>query len=217
MAAPFVAAAEAAGFTVIAEEYAPTDASDFSPYLLRLRDARPDFLYVIWAGANSPWMQLLELDLPGAGITITTGAPERAALSAMIPLGQVGGIGFCVYYPTLPQNEPLNDWLVERHWEAYGMAPDLFTSGGFAAASAIITALELTGGVTDPAVLIPTMRGMEFNSPTGMRYFRPEDHQAMQGLFEVDFTWEEGVDHMVPSFRRVIPSDEIVPPIMNGR
>jgi len=93
----------------------------------------------------------------------------------------------------------------------------LFTSGGFAAASAIITALEITNGNTDPDVLIPAMRGMEFNTPTGMRYFRPEDHQAMQALFEIEFSWQEGDEYMKPLFRREISMNEIRPPILNGR
>jgi len=185
MVEPFMAAAEAAGFIITQIEYAPVDATDFTPFILRLREAAPDYLYTVWAGANSPYPQIMELDLPGAGITIITGAPELEGLRAMIPLGQIGGIGFCVYYYTLPQGEPMNDWLVENYMARHGMQPDIFVSGGMAAASAIITALELTGGVTDPAVLIPTMRGMQFNSPTGMRWFRAEDHQAMQPLFEI--------------------------------
>jgi len=217
MVEPFIPVVEGMGFDFVQAEFAPADATDFSPFLLRLRETAPDYLYVIWAGANNPWMQMMELDLVGAGITIITGAPELAALYPMRPLGEIGGFGFCVYYPTLPQNEPMNDWLVARHMEVHGIPSDIFTSGGMAAASAIVTALELTGGVTDPSVLIPTLRGMEFPSPTGMRWFRYEDHQAMQALFEVEFTVEPGVEHMVPRWVRTIPAEELMPPILNGR
>ena len=215
MVEPFVEAAEARGFEVVSVEYIPPDATDHTAFILRTREAAPDYLYVIWAGANNPWNQLMELDMPGAGITIITGAPELEALYAMRPLGYIGGIGFCVYYYDLPQGEPMNEWLIQRHFEDFGVQPDIFVSGGMAAASAAITALELTGGVTDPAVLIPTMRGMEFNSPTGMRWFRAEDHQAMQVLFEVEFTAPEGVGHMVPRWVRTIPAETLIPPIMN--
>jgi branched-chain amino acid transport system substrate-binding protein len=165
----------------------------------------------------SPWTQLLELGLPSAGITLVTGAPDLPQLRGMVPLGKIGGKGYCVYYPTLPQAEPLNDWMVERHQAEYGFAPDFFTSGGFAAAVAICTALEKTGGDTEARTLIDTMEGMEFESPTGKRVFRQEDHQAMQDLFEVELTWEEGSDHCIPKYISVIPSDEITPPITNGR
>ena len=215
MVDPFIPAVEALGFEFVQAEFAPADATDFSPFLLRLRETAPDYLYVIWAGANNPWMQMMELDLTGAGITIITGAPERAALAPMLPLGQTGGFGFCVYYPTLPQNVPMNDWLVERHMEVHGIPSDIFTSGGMAAAAAIITALELTDGVTDPDVLIPVLQGMRFPSPTGERWFRAEDGQAMQSLFEVEFTYEPGVDYMIPRWVRTIPPEELIPPVMN--
>ncbi|MCL2573512.1 MAG: substrate-binding domain-containing protein [Defluviitaleaceae bacterium] len=215
MVDPFIPAVQAHGFDFIQAEFAPPGATDFSPFILRLRELAPDYLYVIWAGANNPWMQLMELDLESVGTTIITGAPELAALQGMLELGHMGGFGFCVYYPTLPQNEPMNEWMIARHWEEYGIPTDIFTSGGFAAASAIITALELTEGNTDSDLLIETMRGMEFNSPTGTRYFRAEDHQAIQPLFEIKFTYVPGVDHMVPEFVRTIPASEIVPPIMN--
>ena len=215
MVYPFIPAVEAHGFTFIGHEFAPPAATDFSPFILRIREQAPDYLYVIWAGANNPWNQLMELDLAGVGTTIITGAPELVALYPMLPLAHMGGFGFCVYFPDLPQNEPMNEWMIQRHWEEHGIPTDIFTSGGFAAASAIITALELTNGSTDSRLLIDTMRGMEFNSPTGMRYFRAEDHQAMQPLFEVEFTYVPGVEHMVPRYVRTIPASEIVPPIMN--
>jgi len=215
MVDPFIVAVESAGFEFVQAEFIPVDATDFSPFLMRLRNLAPDYLYLVWAGANNPWRQLMELDLQGAGIRMITGAPEIAALQPMLPLAHAGAIGFCIYHFELPQNEPMNDWLVERHMEVYGMPPDIFVSGGMAAASAIITALELTGGVTDPEVLIPVMRGMEFPSPTGNRWFREEDHQAMQNLFEIAFTYVSGRDYAVPEFVRVIPANEVANPIMN--
>lgn len=116
----------------------------------------------------------------------------------------------------MPSND-VNDFLVKRHNELYTSNPDIFTSGGMAAAMAICTALEKTAGNTDPAVLIPAMENMEFDSPTGKRVFRAEDHQAMQDLFEVEFTYVEGTDHMVPKYVRNIPAANIAPPITNGR
>lgn len=216
MIEPFVAAAEKAGHTIVATEYAPADANDFSPYFLRIKQQKPDYLYVAWAGANSPWNQLLELGLQNDGITVTTGAPEFAQLRGMLPLAKAGGVGYTLYYYGVPAND-VNDFLVKRHNELYSSNPDIFASGGMAAAIAICTALEKTQGSTDPAVLIPAMENMEFDSPTGKRVFRAEDHQAMQDLFEVEFTYVEGTDHLVPKYVRNIPADDIAPPITNGR
>ncbi|KAB3532708.1 substrate-binding domain-containing protein [Alkaliphilus serpentinus] len=208
--APFVDAIAAKGGELIAQEFPPADTTDFTPFILRIREEKPDYLFVIWAGANNPWGQLMELDLQSEGIEITTGAPEIAALKMMTDL--VGMHGFTVYYHGVADN-PVNKWLVEKHQEKYNSPPDIFTSGGMASAMALVTALEKTEGDTDTEKLIETLRGMEFDSPTGKRWFREEDHQAMQPLFEIKLEEVEGVDHVVPTLIRVIPAEEVAPPI----
>ncbi len=207
---PFVAALAEKGGELLIQEFPPADTTDFTPFILRIRQEKPDFLYVIWAGANNPWGQLMELNLQEEGIEITTGAPEIAALKMM---GDLAGMhGFTVYYHGVAQN-PINEWLVTKHKEKYNSPPDIFTSGGMAAAMALVTALEKTEGNTDTELLIETLRGMEFESPTGKRWFREEDHQAMQPLFEIKLEEVSGVDHIVPTLVRVIPAEEVAPPI----
>lgn len=208
---PFVPQAEARGAEIVAQEFPPADATDFTSYILRIIEAEPDYLFVVWAGANNPWRQLSELDVQGQGITISTGAAELAALRMMQDV--VGMHGFTLYYHSVPPANPMNDWLIQKHQEKFGSPPDIFTSGGMAAASAIITALEKTGGDTDAEVLIETMRGMEFDSPTGLRWFRGEDHQAMQPLFEITLEDVDGVDHPVPTLVRVISAERVAPPV----
>lgn len=205
---PLVAAVEQKGGTVIAQEFAPQDATDYTSYLLRIKEAKPDYLYVIWAGANSPWNQIAELDLAGAGITITAHAAEFAALKLMNSM--VGLHGFTAYHHNLPDN-PVNDYLVKEHMARYNSLPDLFTAGSTAGAIALVTALEKSNGDTDPEVLIPIMRGMSFESPTGTRYFREEDHQAMQPLF--DIILEEGEEFPSMKLVRVIPAEEVAPAV----
>ncbi|MBS3937294.1 MAG: substrate-binding domain-containing protein [Peptococcaceae bacterium] len=210
--APFVPQAMARGAAVVHQEFAPATATDFTAFILRIKAAKPNFLFVAWAGANNPWRQLMELDVQGAGIKIVTGAPEIAALRLMNDM--VGMRGFTVYYHTVPPTNPMNDWLIAEHRKHHNnQPPDIFVSGGMAAASAIVTALRKTNGVTDSELLISTMRGMEFQTPTGLRYFRSEDHQAMQPLFEIVLNRVEGVDHPVPTLVRVIEAGRIAPPV----
>ncbi len=199
------------GGELVHQEFPPAETTDFSPYIMRIREAKPDYLYVIWAGANNPWSQLMEFDLESYGIKITTGAPEIAALKSMTPM--IGMQGFCVYHWTLPQNNPANDWLVKEMEARYSEVPDLFTPGGMSAAIAIVTALEKTGGNTDSEALIEAMEGMEYESPTGKRYFRKEDHQSIQPLYEIILEKVDGVDYPVPKFVREIPAEDIAPPV----
>ncbi|MGI9952797.1 substrate-binding domain-containing protein [Moorellaceae bacterium AZ2] len=215
-AAAFVKAAEQKGLKVILQEFPPMNATDFTANIQRIINAKPDYLFVIWAGsANTPWKQITDMRVPEKGIKIITGTPEIAAMKAM--WNMVGQEGYSVYYYGLPKNK-VNDWLVEEHKKRFnGQPPDLFTPGGFAAAMAIVQALEKTGGDTSAAKLIEVMEGMTFDTPKGPMTFRREDHQALQTLYHVKFEEKEGFDYPVPVLLREIKPEETAPPIMNKR
>lgn len=209
----FKAAAEKLGAEIILEEYADPQATDFTAHIQKIINAKPDYLFVVWAGANSPWNQLADMQVQEQGIKISTGAPDIPALSIMEPL--VGMEGFTVYYHELPDNE-INDWLVEEHKKRYdGEVPDLFTPGGMSAAIAIVEALKKTDGDTDAQKLIETMEGMSFETPKGTMTFRPEDHQALQTLYAIRLEKREGVPYPVPTLIRELSPEETEPPIMN--
>lgn len=211
--AAFKGAAEKLGAEIVHEEYADPAATDFTSNIQKVIEAKPDYLFVIWAGANSPWNQIADMKLQDKGIKISTGAPDIAALSAMEPL--VGMEGFSVYYHELPDNE-INDWLVEEHKKKYdGEVPDLFTPGGMSAAISIVEAIKKTEGDLDPDTLIETMEGMSFETPKGKMTFREEDHQALQTLYAIRLEKKEGVPYPVPVLIRELSPEETAPPIMN--
>ncbi|MDQ0350493.1 branched-chain amino acid transport system substrate-binding protein [Alkalibacillus filiformis] len=210
----FTNAAEELGAEVVLEEFVDPDATDFTPNIQRVIEHDPDYMFVIWAGANSPWNQIADMNLQERGIQISTGAPDIAALSTMGDL--VGMEGFTVYYHDLPDNE-VNDWLVEEMVERHDTVPDLFTPGGMSAALAIMEALEQSEGSTDANELIDIMEGMSFESPKGTMTFRPEDHQALQSLYAITLEEREGYDYPVPTLIRELSPDETEPPILNER
>ncbi len=210
----FKTAAEDLGAEIIHEEYADQTATDFTANIQKILDADPDYLYVVWAGANTPWNQIVDMQVQEQGIKITTGVADRATLPMMAPL--VGMEGFTLYYHTLPDND-VNDWLVEKHQEKHGEAPDLFTPGGMSAALAVIEALKQTEGSTDSAELIETMEGMEFATPKGTMTFRPEDHQALQEMYAVTLVESDEHDYPIPELKKVLTPEETAPPIMNGK
>lgn len=215
-AAAFVKAAGDKGLKVVLQEFAPMNATDFTANIQRILNAKPDYVFVIWAGsANSPWKQMMDMKIPQKGIKIMTGTPDLAGLKAM--WGMEGQEGYSVYYYSLPKNK-VNDWLVAEHQKRFnGQPPDLFTPGGFSAAVAIVQALEKTGGDTNADKLIAVMEGMSFETPKGTMTFRKEDHQALQTLYHIRFEKKEGYDYPVPVLIREIKPEETTPPIMNKR
>ncbi|QUW22335.1 substrate-binding domain-containing protein [Sporosarcina sp. Marseille-Q4063] len=211
--AAFKKAAEDLGAEVVLEEFADPAATDFTSNLQKIIEEKPDYLFVVWAGANSPWNQISDLKMQEKGIKISTGAPDIPALSIMEPL--VGMEGFSVYYHTLPDNE-INDWLVKEHKERYnGDVPDLFTPGGMTAAIAIVEALKNSEGDADGNKMIEIMEGMSFETPKGTMTFREEDHQALQTLYSIKLEKQDGVDYPVPVLIRELSPSETEPPIMN--
>lgn len=211
--AAFKEAAEGLGAEIVLEEYADPAATDFTSNIQKVIDSKPDYLFVIWAGANSPWNQIGDMKLQEKGIKISTGAPDIAALSAMEPL--VGMEGFSVYHHELPDND-INDWLVEEHKKKYdGDVPDLFTPGGMSSAISIVEAIKKTEGDLDSDTLIETMEGMSFETPKGTMTFREEDHQALQTLYAIRLEKKEGVPYPVPVLIRELSPEETAPPIRN--
>jgi branched-chain amino acid transport system substrate-binding protein len=213
--AAFKEAAKKLGAKIVAEEYAPPTATDFTSNIQKIIDAKPDYLFVTWAGANTPWKQIADMKVQEKGIKISTGAPDIAALSTMAPL--VGMEGFTVYYYDLPKNK-INDWLVSEHKKRFnGDVPDLFTPGGMSAAISIVEALKKTNGDTNADKLIKTMEGMSFDTPKGKMTYRKEDHQALQSLYAIKLENKAGVSYPVPVLERVLTPEETAPPIRNKK
>ena len=70
------------------------------------------------------------------------------------------GLGpFTTRYHWNQYDNEINDAFVETYTDAYGVVPDLFTSGTFTAASAIVQAVEESGS-TDGADIAEALRGM---------------------------------------------------------
>ncbi|MDQ0268559.1 substrate-binding domain-containing protein [Cytobacillus purgationiresistens] len=209
----FKEAAEKLGANILHEEYADPAGTDFTSNIQKIIEQQPDYLFIVWAGANSPWNQLADMKVEEKGIKISTGAPDIPALQTMKPL--VGMEGFSVYYHDLPKNE-VNDWLVTEHKKRFNNeVPDLFTPGGMSAAIAIVEALKKTDGDTNSEQLIESMEGMSFETPKGTMTFREEDHQALQTLYAIKLESKEGVDYPVPTLIRELSPEETAPPIRN--
>lgn len=170
---------------------------------------------VIWAGKGGPYSQLVANRLDKAGITITSGGNVLDVLKAFKGYNLEGMVGGAYYYYEIPKN-PINDWLVREHPKRFNEPPDFFTCGGFAAAMAVVTAIQKAGG-TDTEKLIAAMEGMEFQTPKGKMTFRKDDHQALQSMYVFRMTSKPDVAWLIPVLTRELSPQETAPPIQNKR
>ncbi|WP_425267128.1 substrate-binding domain-containing protein [Brevibacillus antibioticus] len=211
----FKTAAEKLGAVIIEEQYVDTNTTDFTANIQKIISAKPEYVFITWAGSNSPWKQLQDMQVQQKGIKVSTGAPDIAALKTMEAM--IGMEGFSVYYHSLPKTK-MNEWLLDEHKKRFhGEIPDLFTAGGMTAAVSIVEALKKTNADTDSEKLITAMEGMTFDTPKGTMQFRVEDHQALQTLYAIKLEKKDGVDHPVPVLIREMTMEETAPPVRNQK
>jgi branched-chain amino acid transport system substrate-binding protein len=218
--AAYKAAVEKLGAKVVHEEYTPTQATDFTAPIQKIITALKDkpgakYVAIIWAGKGGPYSQLVANKLDKYGITLTMGGNVLDLLKAFKAMNLEGTVGGLYYYYEIPRN-PVNDWLVKEHQARFKEPPDFFTCGGFAAAMAVITAIQKAGS-TDTEKLIAAMENMEFSTPKGKMIFRKEDHQALQSMYAFKFVSKPDVPWLVPMLTRELSPQETAPPILNKR
>ncbi len=203
---------ESYGGETLLDLLVPPETTDFRPFLNQILDTGADVLVQSWSGAGYRplFSQMRELGV-FERMRVTGGLGDREARHAL-GLDAVGLVGICKYSYILPQN-PINDWLTQRHLEQYAEPPDLFTGGGFAAGVALAEALKKTGGKPDADALIATMAGLSFDGPKGVYTFREEDHQALQPMYIVEMV--PGVEQVwaIPQLIREVAPEETAPPV----
>ena len=202
------------------EEFVPSGTTDFTAALQHLIDAMKDqpgrkIVWVVWAGAPSPFSKFAELDLQKRyGIEMATGGN---ILPAMVAYKAYPGMeGALYYYFGIPKN-PVNEWLVANHYKQFKAPPDFFTAGGMSAAIAVVDALKKTKGDTNTNKLIAAMEGMSFETPKGKMTFRKEDHQAMQDMYHFKIKVDPAFAWGVPELVHEIKASEMDIPIQNKR
>jgi len=192
-------AIEEGGGTVVYEAYAPVTATDFTPYIQGLLASGAEVFIPVWAGAGAI---TLYQQIYNAGVyeklNVTSGIPDLstlnlAGMAAYLP----NYTGMMKYCWNLPQNNLVNDWLVEKYVELYKQnalptigttllafpLPDLFVGNGFVAGHALAMALKETDGSTDSEKLISALEGLEFDTVKGHVKIRKEDHRTIQDMY----------------------------------
>jgi branched-chain amino acid transport system substrate-binding protein len=202
---------------VVHEEYAPVAATDFTASAQRSFDAlkdkpQPRVLSIVWAGAH-PMNKIADMKPERYGITL---APNGNILPVLKTWRSFAGTqGAIYYYYAFPKNK-MNDWLVAEHTKRFKAPPDMFTAGGFTAASAVVAALTKAGS-GDSEQLVAAMEGMEFDTPKGKMSFRKEDHQALQSMYHFRIKKDQKNEWDLLELVREIPASELPLPVRNKR
>ena len=157
----------------------------FAPFLQKVRDAKPDALFVfVPSGAGAAVMkQFLERGMDKAGIKlIATGdVTDDDQLNDMGDgaLGVVTSHHYSAAHPSAA-----NKKFVEAFQKANkNMRPNFMAMGGYDGMRVIYEALKATGGKGDGTALLEKMKGQIFESPRGQVLIDAQTRDIVQDVY----------------------------------
>ena len=189
----------------------PLTANDFTPFAQQVVQAKPDLLFVAWAGDTAAAMwQALEQQGVFKATTVTTGLADRITWQSYGPAS--GSIKFLSHYvwDGPGKKKRVNNWLVAK-MKRRGQIPDLFTPDGFNAGLMLVHALHKAGGV-NPDAMISALEGWKFTGPKGASFIRPQDHALIQPMFQVALV-KNAKGKYTDKVLKVIPPGTEQPPV----
>ena len=181
----------------------PLSANDFAPFAQKIKDAKPDLVFVAWAGTTGAalWKTFDDQGIFSA-TKVVTGLADRATYPTFAPVETK--VNFLSYYFYQAPKNKANDFLIAAMKKA-GKVPDLFNPDGFVAAEMIVRAIEKSDG-TDVDKMIAALEGWTFEGPKGNQTIRPADHAMLQPMFIAKLSGAE------PQLLRTLDPNAVAPP-----
>ncbi|RJF75516.1 ABC transporter substrate-binding protein [Rhodopseudomonas palustris] len=174
----------AGGGQIVEEIKVPLANPDFAPFLQRMKDAKPDAMFVfVPAGQGGNFMkQFAERGLDKSGIKVIGPGDvmDDDLLNSMgdAALGVVTAHMYSAAHPSAMNKEFVADYKKE-----FGQRPGFMAVGGYDGIHLIYEALKKTAGKTDGDSLIAAMKGMKWESPRGPISIDPETRDIVQDIY----------------------------------
>jgi len=173
------------GGEVVQELRVPVRNPDFSPFLQRVHDAKPDAVFVfVPSGVGSVFMkQFAERGLAKSGIKLI-GTGDVTDDDLLNDMGNVAlGVVTSMHY-TAALDNPANKAYVAGIAKANkGMRPNFHSVGGYDGMHLIYKALEATKGETNGDKLLAAMKGQKWDSPRGPVVLDPQTREMVQNVY----------------------------------
>lgn len=174
----------AAGGQIVEEVKTPLANPDFAPFLQRMKDSKPDAIFVfVPAGQGANFMkQYAERGLDKAGIKVI-GPGDVMDDDLLVGMGDapLGAVTAHIYSAAHPSE--MNKEFVAAYKKAYGVRPGFMAVGGWDGIHLVYEALKKTGGKADGDALIAAMKGMRWESPRGPISIDPETRDIVQNVY----------------------------------
>ena len=179
----FVKRFTAGGGTIVDSLRAPLQNPDFAPFLQRIKDAKPDgvFIFVPSGVGTAVMKQFAERGLDKAGIRlIATG--DLTDDNEMENIGATAKGVVTSFHYSAAHDSPENKAYVAE-MAKLGVRANFHSVGGYDGMHAIYEALKKTGGDSDGDKLLAAMKGMSWQSVRGPVSIDPETRDIIQNVY----------------------------------
>jgi len=172
------------GGEIVEEVKVPLQNPDFAPFLQRMKDAKPDAMFVfVPAGQGGNFIkQYAERGLDKAGIRVIGPGDvmDDDLLNGMgdAALGTVTAHLYSAAHPSA-----MNRDFVASYKKEFGNRPGFMAVSGYDGIHLIYEALKHTGGNTDGDKLIDAMKAMKWESPRGPISIDPATRDIVQNIY----------------------------------
>ncbi len=180
----FKARFTAGGGEVLDEIKVPLHNPDFAPFLQRVKDAKPDAIFVFVPGGQGGnfMRQFSERALDKAGIkVIGPGDVMDDDLMGSMSDTALGTVTAHMY--SAAHDSALNKSFVAAYKAAFSSRPGFVAVGGYDGIHLIYEALKKTGGKSDGDALVAAMKGMKWESPRGPISIDPDTRDIVQNIY----------------------------------
>ena len=179
----FVKRFSAGGGTIVESLRAPLQNPDFAPFLQRIKDAKPDavFIFVPSGVGTSVMKQVAERGLVKAGIrVIATG--DLTDDNEMENIGaSAQGVITSFHYSAVHDSPENKTYVAEM--AKLGLRANFHSVGGYDGMHLIYEALKKTGGDADGDKLLAAMKGLSWTSVRGPVSIDPETRDIVQNVY----------------------------------
>ncbi|MGF6478885.1 ABC transporter substrate-binding protein [Paraburkholderia sp. JPY419] len=176
---------ESEGGSVVEQLRVPVANPDFSPFLQKVADLKPDALFIfVPSGAGAAFMkQFAERGLSKQGIKLigTGDVVDDDILNAMgdVALGAVTSM----HYSAALDNPENRAYVAAFEKANPGMRPNFHSVGAYDGMHLIYAALQATKGDTNGDKLLAAMKGQKWNSPRGPVELDPQTREMVQNVY----------------------------------
>lgn len=173
------------GAQTVAELHHPIATQDFTPFLPKIMEVRPDILCLCNFGRDQ-LHALRDATLMGLKDSMRLVAPvllyhQRQAGGVEMYEGVIGGTN---YHWTLEDTMPAAKAFNDAYRERYGKPPSDYGAYGFGGVSALLAAMKQARSA-DPMAVAEAMRALQYDNYKGRQWIRACDGQSVQSVFVV--------------------------------